>query len=220
MTREFVSEKDARRISDAIREVEAKTTGELVTVIARAADEYYFIPMLWATLIAFLIPGSLYFLPLTARIFGLEDGWGGQASFWMPYTIQMAVFIVLSLLFRWRPLRMRLIPGFVKRRRARRLAYEQFVMQGVHLTRQRTGILFFVSVAEHYVEIIADEGVASKVDNALWQGVVDEFVRRVRAGQVVEGFLFAIEECGKQLAEHFPAGAGNVNELPDHLVRL
>ncbi len=220
MTQIFISEQDAQRISQAIREVESKTTGELVTVIADAADEYYFIPMLWATLIAFLIPGSLYFLPVVARIFGLDDGWGGRPDFWMAYTIQMAVFIVLALLFRWRPLRMRLIPGFIKRRRARRLAYEQFVMQGVHLTRQRTGILFFVYVAEHYVEIIADEGVAGDVDNALWQAVVDEFVLRVRAGQVVEGFLFAIDECGKQLIEHFPAGQGNVNELPDHLVRL
>jgi len=220
VTQQFISEQDAQRISQTIRDVESKTTGELVTVIADAADEYYFIPMLWATLIAFLIPGSVYFLPVVARVFGVDDGWGGRPDFWMAYTIQMAVFIVLALLFRWRPLRMRLIPGFIKRRRARRLAYEQFVMQGVHLTRQRTGILFFVSVAEHYVEIIADAGVAGKVDNALWQAVVDEFVRRVRAGQVVEGFLFAIDECGKQLIEHFPAGPGNVNELPDHLVRL
>ena len=219
MTTVFVSEEEAGRIRDAIREIESQTSGELVTVIAAAADDYHFIPMLWATLAAFLIPGSLYFLPLVAGVFKL-GGWGVEPSFWMAYTIQMAVFIVLALLFQWWPLRIRLIPGYIKHRRARRLAYEQFVMQGVHLTSKRTGILFFVSVAEHYVEIIADQGIASKVDNAYWQAVVDEFIRQVRAGQVAEGFLMAIEKSGKTLIEHFPAEVDNINELPDHLVRL
>ncbi len=219
MTELFVSEQEAERIRDAIRDVESKTSGELVTVIAAAADDYHFIPMLWATLVAFLIPGSLYFLPLVAGIFQL-GGWGMAPNFWMAYSIQMAVFIVLALLFQWWPLRIRLIPGYIKQRRARRLAYEQFVMQGVHLTRKRTGILFFVSVAEHYVEIIADQGIASKVDDAYWQAVVDEFIRQVRAGQVAEGFVTAIEKSGKQLIEHFPAAVDNINELPDHLVRL
>ncbi|MBK8163606.1 MAG: hypothetical protein IPK65_10855 [Gammaproteobacteria bacterium] len=55
----FLSEKDRRDIAQAIAMVEAKTRGELVTVIARAADEYLYVPLLWAALRALAIPGAL-----------------------------------------------------------------------------------------------------------------------------------------------------------------
>jgi putative membrane protein len=80
--------------------------------------------------------------------------------------------------------------------------------------------LLFVSVAERYVEIIADKGINDKVEQDQWSRVVARFIGQVKDDQICQGFLQAIETCGEILTEHFPVEPGNKNELPDHLVML
>ena len=203
----FLSEADKQRITEAIREAEMKTSGELVTVIAHAADAYLYIPMLWASLAALTLPAVIWLLPV-------------NLPFPLLYSFQLATFLGLALLFRWPPLKMRLIPKAVKRRRAGRLAWEQFFAQNLHLTRQRTGVLLFVSVAEHYVEILADKGINDKVKQDAWDDIVADFIKRVKAKQVAEGFLSAINACGKLLAESFPRPEGDIDELPNRLIEI
>jgi putative membrane protein len=204
---EFIKDEDKARISRAIQEAESRTAGEIVTIIAREADDYPFLPLLWAAGAALLTPLPLVLLdlPLTAL---------------QIYEIQMVVFLGLGLLTRWRPLKMRLIPRAVKRQRAGRLARAQFVEQGLHHTEGRSGIMIFVSVAERYVEIMADQGINDRVPPGSWDGIVRDFVAKVRAKQTAEAFVFAVERCGALLAEHFPAEPRNPDELPNHLVEL
>ena len=89
-----------------------------------------------------------------------------------------------------------------------------------HTTTGRTGVLIFVSVAEQRVEIIADSGIDARVAKGTWQSIVDEFTTEIGAGRPVEGFEQAIKRIGQHLAEHFPPGAVDPNELPDHLIVL
>jgi putative membrane protein len=77
-----------------------------------------------------------------------------------------------------------------------------------------------VSVAEHYVEIIADEGLNALVPPGTWDKAVADFVQRVRAGRIAEGFLAAIEVVGTRLAEHFPGAADDRDELPNRLIEI
>jgi putative membrane protein len=173
-------------------------------------------------MIAFLLPGVVFLIPLMLETLAIGNTWGVSiASSFLPvWQVQILVFVSLALIFRWQPVKMRLIPRAVKQRRSNRLAYEQFYMQGVHLTQHRTGILLFVSVAEHYVEIIADQGICEKVEAKIWQEGVDQFVGDVKSGNIAQGFLNSIEQCGKPLIHYFPAEPGNINELSDHLVQL
>jgi putative membrane protein len=90
----------------------------------------------------------------------------------------------------------------------------------LHLTQARTGVLISVSVAEHYVEIIADEGSNALVPPGTWDKAVADFVERVRAGRTTEGFLVIIEMVGTRLAEHFPRPANDRDELPNRLVEI
>jgi putative membrane protein len=83
--------------------------------------------------------------------------------------------------------------------------------------RDRSGILIFVSLAEHYARVIADDGIAAKVPASYWQGIVDALVAQARQDRVADGFVAAIGMCGEVLAEHFPSAAGGANELPDRL---
>ena len=222
MRKVFLSTQEIEQIRNAVREVESQTSGELVTVIAEASDDYLYIPLLWAALIAFLLPGVIFLITPLTEILPVGDTWGVPivSSFLPVWQVQILVFVSLALIFRWQPVKMRLIPRAVKQRRSNRLAYEQFYMQGVHLTQHRTGILLFVSVAEHYVEVIADQGICEKVEPEIWKEVVDQFVGDVKRGNIALGFLNSIEQCGKSLIHYFPAEPGNINELSDHLVQL
>jgi putative membrane protein len=100
------------------------------------------------------------------------------------------------------------------------LAQEQFFQQNLHHTNERTGLLLFVSIAEHYVEIIADKGINDVVHAGVWDEVVTDFIEQVKAGQVTTGFLHAVKTCGDVLAEHFPGSHENQNELPNHLIEI
>ena len=203
----FLSEADKQRIAEAIREAEMKTSGELVTVIAHAADTYLYIPLLGASLVALTLPAVIWLLPFNPRLPLL-------------YSFQLSTFLGLALLFRWTPLKMRLIPKAVKRRRAGRLAWEQFFAQNLHLTRQRTGVLLFISLAEHHVEIIADKGINDKVPDGAWDDIVADFSKHVKCGQITEGFISAIAACGELLAECFPRDEGDNDELPNRLIEI
>jgi len=203
----FLSDAEKQKITEAIRDVESQTSSELVTVIAEASDDYYYIPTLWATIIALFVPTLLY-------IVGLFDGSD------ILIMAQLGSFIVLSLLFQWSGLKYKLIPKAVKYRRAARTAREQFFEQNLHLTQDRTGLLIFVSVGERYVEFLADAGINEKVAPEYWNIGVEGFLKSVKSGKAANGFVEAIKYCGTTLIEHFPATTDNKNELPDHLIEI
>ena len=196
------------RITAAIHAAEKQTSGEFVALVARASDTYRSSALLWAGGLAFLLPGVLMFLPLHLRAISI-------------YQLQLGLFIVLSLLFEFMPgLHMALVPKAVQRARASRLAHAQFYERGVHLTREHSGVLFFVSLAERYVEVVADKGIHEKLGEAHWQAVVDTFLQHVRRGDVTEGFVAAITLCGEAMAKHYPVNPGDTDELSDGLIEI
>lgn len=203
----FLSEDDRRRIEDAIVEAERRTTSELVTVVAEASGRYRYMPTLIAAAAVFVLSGAALLLPIPRHFEAFYAG-------------QVFAFIGLALGLNWGPVRFRLVPRSVKRRQARLLAHEQFLDLGLSSTANRTGLMLFVSAAEHYVEIIADRGIREKVDDSVWQGIIDGFVSEVRAGRIADGFVHAIAACTDILAEHFPWHEGDQNELPNQLIEI
>lgn len=109
----LLSESELQQVAAAIEQVERNTDAELVTVLAAQADDYRYIPLLWASLIALLLPGALLFF----------SGWLGA---WQLLLVQWATFIVLAVLFRMPALTSRLIPRSVRCWRACNLARRQF----------------------------------------------------------------------------------------------
>jgi len=197
------------------------------------SDGYRYIPILWAALIALSVPG-LYYAYLSLSSGGWVDATQLLSiSAWL-YPLQVLVFLGLGMLFQIPAARMWIIPKSVKHQRAARFAREQFFLQNLHQTRDRTGVLVFVSVAEHYVEIIVDSGIADVVDNQIWQQSVTDFIDHVHRGQIAEGFDSTIEHCRKILWEHFPADTSSGDstkvptgvpyekpgELPNHLIEV
>lgn len=195
-----------RKVAEAIKEVESRTDAEVVTVLAREADSYLYISTLWAAFLSLLLAPLVQFLP-----------------WWLDYreafTLQWLLFIVLAVLFRWRPLTMRLVPKKVKYWRAANLARRQFLEQELHSTRGRLGLLIFVAEAEHYVEILADRGLAERITDESWSEIVENFIREIKRGKTGEAFVHCVEKCGELLQETAPVSEIK-NELPNHLIIL
>jgi len=112
---------------------------------------------------------------------GVIEFGGLRLPFEHSYGIQVITFFVCALLFRWAPIKRFLIPKRIRHQRAHRLAQEQFFQQNLHHTNERTGLLLFVSIAEHYVEIIADKGINDVVHAGVWDEVVTDFIEQVKA---------------------------------------
>ncbi|WP_396588687.1 TPM domain-containing protein [Bermanella sp. R86510] len=202
----LLSKKQQDKLTESVKKVEKVTDAELVTVLARASDNYHYIPTLWAAMFALLTPGVLSFSPF----------WLG----WFELIIaQSSVFVVLALVFRLPFLKYKLVPNSVKKFRAEMMAKRMFLEQGLHHTKGETGILIFVSEAEHYVEILADRGISDKVDNQVWQKIVNEFTAQVKKGAVLEGFETCIASVAEVVSDIAPA-TEKKNELPDRLVLI
>ena len=133
--------------------------------------------------------------------------------------LQLLVFVVSWLLFRWQPFFQHIIPQPVRYWRAANMARRQFLENGLHHTREGAGLLIFVSAQERYVEILTDRGIAQKIADEQWQDIVSAFVQQVKRKQIAGGFIQCIQSCGRLLAEHYPA-TQDKNELPNKLVVL
>lgn len=215
----FLTDTEKQTLREQIEQAESGTTAEIVTVIARQSDGYRYIPLLWAALVSLSIPG-FYFLFQYLTDSGWNDPGESTLSLASLYQIQVLVFLGLGALLQLANVRMWFIPKSVKLKRARAHAHEQFFLQNLHLTEHSNGVLIFVSVAEHYVEIIVDKAVSNVVDNNIWTTTVDEFVSHIRAGNIATGFSGTVEHCREVLVDHFPAEHGRPDELPNHLIEI
>lgn len=208
----LLSESEQRQVGDAITRIERDTDAEVVTVLARQADDYTYIPLLWAGLTALIVPGAL--AVIASWLSGLDS-----ISAWYLLLVQWLVFIVLAVVFRLPTVLTRLIPRHVRFWRASNLARRQFLDQNLHHTDAGTGMLIFVSEAERYVEILVDRGISDRLDDDTWQSIVAAFTAQVKAGETLAGFLECIDSCGELLKTHVPA-THERNELPNRLIVL
>ena len=98
----------------------------------------------------------------------------------------------------------------------RRVAERAFERLGMHRTKDRNGILFFVVPARKRFVVLGDAGIHDKVGQDFWEGVAAIMSGHFRKGEFTEGLVRGIGEAGAKLAAHFPYDRGaDVNELPD-----
>lgn len=202
----LVNEADRQKIAEAIRVAEARTSGEVVAVIAPESATYLSVPALVAALVALLVPWPfIHFTWFTVQ--------------WI-YVMQLLVFLALLALLMPRPIRYRIVPKSIQRTRAHGRAIEQFLVHELDSSVGRSGVLVYVSVAERYAEIIADQGLHGKVSAGEWQAIVDEMtslIGREKPGDAIAG---AVTKVGAIMATHFPPTGNDVRRLPDHLIVL
>jgi putative membrane protein len=198
-----LSAQDRARISSAIHAAEARTSGEIVCVLAQSSADAKALPILVAAVAALALPWLL--VAVTA----------------MPVqrilSLQVLVFLMVAAVLCLPRVRVALLPRRARRAVAHRAAMDQFAIRGIARKADRTGILIFVSLAERYARIIADDGIAAHVPQSEWQGAIDALVAHMRDGRIADGFIAAIDVCGNGLARHFPRNGASRDELPDRV---
>jgi uncharacterized membrane protein len=102
----------------------------------------------------------------------------------------------------------------------RQRALQVFGLLGVWDTEANNGVLIYVLMADHDVEIVADRAIAARVPQAEWDAVCREMESHFRAGRFAEGAESGIAEIGRLLGKHFPGQGGDRDELANQPVML
>ena len=88
----------------------------------------------------------------------------------------------------------------------------------MHETRDNTGVLIYVAVRSHKVAVIGDKAINEAVPAGFWDDILNQLKSAFQQKRFAEGLMNAVENCGKQLAEHFPGSDDdNPDELPNEI---
>ncbi|MGD0191323.1 MAG: hypothetical protein ABSD74_11335 [Rhizomicrobium sp.] len=187
-----LSHDERQRIAAAVQSAEARAGVHISTSVVGASDRYAMYPLVWGALIALLAGGGL---ALLKPEMGLREA----------FAIQASVFVILSLVFEWRPIRLMLVPRHVARARASALAHREFAARILAHHGDKGGVLLFVSLGERYAEVIGDRLTHARVGDDGWNRILATLVSAARSGRHADGIIAAVEECASRLAAHHQA---------------
>jgi len=201
----FFSNDEKTRISEAIKEVERHTSGEVAVMVVDQSDKYPEAIVLGGVLLGCL--GSL----LITDLFFFDSLWHFLP---LGFGLGLLAGILLSKLPQGkRPF----ISKAVLEERVRDRALRAFYEQQLYKTRDNTGVLFFLSLFEHKVWVLADEGIYQKIDQEELNAYALEVAASVKQGKAAEGLCREIAGIGEILAHHFPIKDDDRNELSNEV---
>lgn len=205
-----ISKNDLAKMAAAVKEAEAFTSGEIVPVIAERSDDYTSVRQ-WLAMLGFALSSLFIFLTRYRYPFLFEvesvlilQGCGIFLG---------ATFGRLAFVQRF------FIPKSKMKKAVHERALIEFMQLGLQETKHRTGVLLYISLLEHRVEILADKGIHQKVGDLFWADEVKRLVAGIRSKNAGESFSQTILSIGQKLNEHFPKEVNDKNELGDS-VRL
>ena len=220
-----LSADDHARVSAAISAAEAKSDGEIIAITTDQSDAYHDVGLHWAVLA--MVAVLAFFAAMPQQLVHWHDwlqGWSAEPSLRELLTLllffALLKFLGVLFLLKWRPLRMLLTPGSTKTRRVRRRAIMLFRTGAERRTIGRTGILIYLSMAEHRAEIVGDEAITAVTTPETWGEAMSALLADVKAGRPGDGIVAAVKIIGDVLAEHFPKSLQDTNEIPDKLIEL
>ncbi len=196
----------------AVREVEARSPGEVVPYAVDRSDGYAEGAWTAATVGALL--GGLA-APVLHAVLG---GWAEPPVVWAAGLPAVGAAFGHVLAVAWPGLRLHLVSTHTVEHRVHQRALAAFLEQEVFRTRARTGILVFLSLLERRVVVLADAGITARVGQDDWDAVVAGIAGGMRRGEPGPALAAAIRRCGDLLAAHgFALPPGDRDELSDEL---
>jgi len=191
--RDLFSDAERHRIAEAVRRAEERSRGEIVIAVTASSDDYDGAVWRGATFGALAGPLLLALLQWAA-------GWWGSPSAWIMLLAAAggAAAALLAVrtsgtLVRW------LTPDDEIDLRVERAARSAFLEHEVFATRDRSGVLLFLSLLERRVVVLGDSGIDAVVEPGEWSGIVDGVAQGIRAGRPADAVIDAVERCGPLL---------------------
>ncbi len=204
--RAVLGPEEQRKVHAALVRAETRTVGEVVPVVLERSDPY---------------PGACWLAALVSLLVGsalLEPWLPWDAPYWLilaQLALGAAGYAAACALPDLRRL-------FVGEARADAMveeqAFQEFYRAGLHRTAGATGVLLFVSLFERRVVVLGDEGIDASVGAEHWAKTREAILAGIARGSLAEGLVAGIDACGAVLAEHFPVGPNDPNEIPDRLI--
>lgn len=211
------------KIQYAVQEEEKRTTGEIACAVTPESATYAFYE-----LAASMITGALCFgimLALSTPIIRWLNTLFWEVPVWLyPLMCGTAFLVAVPLIYALVniPAFDRLvIPPAARSAATWKRAMRCFAESGVYKTREQSGVLIFVSYLERNVHILADSGIAAKIEQEKWDAIAATLAEELSEGNAADAFCNAIHACGELLAATFPPHPlDNPDELADGLMIL
>jgi putative membrane protein len=204
-----LSQSDLDRIEQAVKKAEASTRGEIVAVILPRSQGYRWVP--------FFLSGFTAVVATAAVMLPLEwsrSSWGPSLEALV--MIQLTGALLGAVLSQIPAVRRFVIPRLQLDAAVEKQAQAEFVRQGVMNTNDRCGVLLLISLFEHRVHLVADQGIHSVVQDGHWAAETARLASEIRDTRDLGAAVAkSVERLGALLAEKFPRTAETVNELAD-----
>lgn len=212
MTHRLFSDSDLDKISQAVREAERKTSGEIVPYFVEKSDTYQ--EAVWRGGAVFAAAALL----VIALVHVFSETWHGIGPAETAIISLGALALGLVITSRVAPLKRLLAGDDLMELRVAQRAAQAFIAEEVFKTRDRTGILLFLSLFEHKVLVVGDSGISQRVDQAEWEDLVATVTKGIREGRPADGLIDAIRKCGLLLEKRgVRRRRSDRNELPNRL---
>jgi putative membrane protein len=214
-----ISPGNLEKINSAIKRAERKTSGEITISVIKESYDYASQELMFG-----IMAGFVYFLIMIFSIHRVEPII--QNMFWdysphyLPIFYGFSTFLVIFVFYMIANIpfidRM-IVSRKLMRKKVNDRAIRHFMESGVYNTKDRTGILIFISILEKRAELLADRGISKKIPQEKWNSIMEHVIEGIKSNRFTEHILEAISECGDLLARHFPVDPDDVNELGDDL---
>lgn len=202
----FFTEEEKKKIAETTGDVEARTIGEVAVMVVDSSNKY-----VEAEILGGMLVGSLISLIITALYF--------NSSVWSFIPIIFILSLPARFIFRKFPALKAPFIGLKRKEEAvRQRAVSAFYEKGLYKTRKNTGVLFFISIFERKVWVLADKGIYEKIDQELLNKFAITVSEGIREGRACASLCNAIGDAGELLAKHFPVIPGDTDELSNKVL--
>lgn len=202
----FFTEEEKRRITDTTRETESRTIGEIAVMVVDSSDRY-----MEAEVIGGMLLGSLFSLIITVSYF--------HSSIWSFIPLGFLFFFPFLFLFKKVHVLKTAFIGMKRKEDTVRLrAVRAFYEKGLYKTKNNTGVLFFLSLLERKVWVLADKGIHEKIGQETLNKFASTVSQGIKDGRACDALCEAIKETGDLLSRYFPITPDDTDELPDEVM--
>jgi putative membrane protein len=186
-----LSDGDRKRLNATLDAVRTRTSARFDLQVVSLTDRYALYPVAFGAFAALILAGvlALFYPELSLR-----DA----------FAFEVGLFVLVSLALEWVPLKLLLVPRRQKHLRAMQMAHRAFAARILAARERTSGMLIFVALGERYVELVTDDVLDRRVGQPFWDRIVKDLTADARRGDLANGLVKAVEECGKALAQHFP----------------
>jgi putative membrane protein len=202
----FFKRDELERITKTIHEVESHTIGEVAVMVVDSSDHY-----IEAEILGGIFLASLLSLVMTTLNF--------HSSVWAYISLSFILFFPSKYLFEKIPVLKTAFMGVKRKETAvMQRAVRAFYEKGLYKTRKNTGVLFFMSLLERKVWVLADKGIYEKIEQDTLNRHSKMVSQGIKDGRACDALCDAIKESGELLARHFPITHDDKDELSDEVM--